>query len=97
MSSPSYTVRASSGPITLPLSPYPSCPSCQHAQFVVSQMVLPQTSAQAAALGCDINGDGEIDNQMGKVISAARTACQDFGYTGGYQRGIPERKPHHAV
>ena len=32
-----------SGPIGLPpLSPYRACPGCQHAQFVVSQMVLPQ-------------------------------------------------------
>jgi hypothetical protein len=69
----------SRGPIVLPpLSAYPSCSTCQHAQFVVSQMVIPETNAQAVELGCDINGDGEIDNQLGKVIGATRAACGAF-------------------
>jgi hypothetical protein len=67
----------SSRPITLPLSAYPSCPSCQHAQLVVSQMLVPQTNAQAMQLGCDINGDGEVDNQLGKIVGALHAATMD--------------------
>src|SRR5690242_15066646 len=66
------------GPTLDPLSPLPSCPTCQHAQFVVSQMTIPQSNATAIELGCDINRDGEIDNQLGKVLGALKAASQSF-------------------
>jgi hypothetical protein len=67
-------------------SPYPSCPTCMHAQYVVGPkttsatdhgITVPSSNAQAAALGCDINNDGETDNQLGKVLSALKAAANN--------------------
>jgi len=37
--------------------------------FIVSEMFLPTTSAEAAENGVDIDGDGDIDNKLGTIIS----------------------------
>jgi hypothetical protein len=63
--------------------PYPACPSCMHAQYVVGPgpnampagITIPQSGPMAMNLGCDINNDGEIDNQLGKVLGALKTAA----------------------
>jgi len=43
------------------------------------------------ALGCDINGDGEIDNQLGKVLGALKAASQQIdiqaAVTTAFRRG----------
>jgi hypothetical protein len=39
-------------------------------------MELPQSYAQTEELGCDLNRDGEVDNQMGRIFGAAHAACQ---------------------
>src|SRR5262249_5643802 len=68
-----------------PPSPYPNCPDCMHAQYVVGPktasatdhgVTVPQSNAMAMQLGCDINNDGEIDNQLGKVLGALKAASQ---------------------
>jgi hypothetical protein len=67
-------------------SPYPNCPDCMHAQYVVGPktntatdhgVTVPQSNAQAMMLGCDINNDGEIDNQLGKVLGALKAASMN--------------------
>src|SRR2546421_9650438 len=67
-----------SAPPTAPISFFPSCPTCQHAQFVISQMTIPESNAMAMQLGCDINSDGEIDNQLGKVLGAFKAVSQNI-------------------
>jgi hypothetical protein len=75
----------------LPISPYPTCPTCQHAQYVIDHIVVPQTNAAAQQLGCDINGDGQIDNQLGKVFAALRQASPTIDFQaaedGAFTRG----------
>src|SRR5262249_14759078 len=65
-------------------NPYPNCPDCMHAQYVVGPkttaptdhgITIPQSNAMASQLGCDVNNDGEIDNQLGKVLAALKTAA----------------------
>src|SRR5215470_11174663 len=67
-------------------TPYPNCPDCMHAQYVVGPktntatdhgVTVPQSNAQAMMLGCDINNDGEIDNQLGKVLGALKAASMN--------------------
>src|SRR6516162_10404095 len=74
----------STNPHGITPTPYPNCPDCMHAQFVVGPkspaatdhgITVPQSNAQAMMLGCDINGDGEIDNQLGKVLGALKAAA----------------------
>ena len=64
-------------------TPYPNCPDCMHAQYVVGPkttsttdhgITVPQSNATAMQLGCDINNDGEVDNQLGKVLGALKAA-----------------------
>src|SRR5262249_20309480 len=62
-------------PVYPPLSPYPSCPSCQHAQFVVSEMRVPTSYATAEQLGCEFNSDAQVYNQMGATIAMANQIC----------------------
>jgi hypothetical protein len=66
-------------------TPYPACSDCQHAQYVVGPkttsttdhgITVPQSNATAMQLGCDINSDGEVDNQLGKVLGALKAASQ---------------------
>src|SRR5262245_52080097 len=63
-------------------NPYPACSDCMHAQYVVGPktaadhgITVPSSSSQASALGCDINSDGTVDNQLGRVLSALKTAA----------------------
>ena len=39
-------------------------------RFVVDRMTLPLSGTDAARLGDDLDGDGDVDNQLGVVISA---------------------------
>jgi hypothetical protein len=61
------------------INPYPDCPMCLHAQYVIGPLglsggnhgiTIPQTVSMAMQLGCDIDGDGQVDNQLGKVFVA---------------------------
>lgn len=45
--------------------------------FLISEMFLPTTSAEAAANGVDIDGDGDIDNALGTIISLLSTYMED--------------------
>ena len=71
---------------------YPACPNCQHAQYVIASLSVPVTNADAASRACDIDGDGEGDNQMGKAFAALKTSFlgydmqmwTDTGFDDGY-------------
>jgi len=52
--------------------PYPDCPDCQHAQYVVASLVTPQTNGEANDLGCDIDGNLTVDNRLGRVLVSLR-------------------------
>ena len=39
-------------------------------QYVVDQILLPQTKADVAKYGFDLDGNGTIDNQIGNLIEA---------------------------
>ena len=78
--------RPDAGAPDAAIASYPDCPTCMHAQYVIGPVTtastdhgitFPQSNAQAMALGCDINADGEIDNQFGKVLGAFKAASQD--------------------
>ena len=59
-------------------SSYPDCPTCMHAQYVIGPLglssadhgiTIPVTTFMAMQLGCDIDGDGLVDNQIGKLFA----------------------------
>lgn len=45
-------------------------PSGPHHQYVLDSLTLPETSAQAAALGFDLDGDLRADNAFGQVLAS---------------------------
>src|SRR5262249_43342539 len=78
-------------------SPYPNCPDCMHAQYVVGPktntatdhgVTVPQSNAQAMMLGCDINNDGEIDNQLGKVLGALKAASMNVDVQASVDKSV---------
>jgi hypothetical protein len=60
-----------------------------HQQYVVGPggastpgIVVPQTNTQASALGCDLDNNGEVDNQLGKVLVTLKAASQNIDIQG---------------
>src|SRR5262245_43123430 len=47
--------------------PRGGCEGCGRAEYVVSGLRLPSQS-QASRVGCDLDGDGQIDNALGRVV-----------------------------
>ncbi len=41
-------------------------------KYVANKVTLPSTSSQARDLGCDLDGNGTPDNQLGNILSALR-------------------------
>lgn len=68
-------------------SGYPNCPDCMHYQYVVGPMStspsdhgikVPGTNSEATALGCDINGDNHVDNQLGTILVQLKALSSSF-------------------
>ncbi len=58
------------------------CPPCDpyegsNADFIVSQMVAPTTAASDNLIGVDLDGDGDIDNNFGRILGALRQGTGD--------------------
>lgn len=79
------------------IASYPDCPTCMHAQYVIGPrttmltdrgITIPQSNPTAILLGCDINGDGAIDNQLGKVFGALKAASSSFDVQADYDRAF---------
>ena len=45
-----------------------ACDGCQHSQYVVSSLQIP-AQGQAMRMGCDLDGDGQVDNALGRVLA----------------------------
>jgi hypothetical protein len=56
-----------------------SCQDCQRTQYVMSAVHLPAQS-QATRVGCDLNGDGQIDNALGHVMGEMPTIDASFDF-----------------
>src|SRR5262249_31035488 len=52
---------------------------CQHAQYVVSSIQIPAQS-QSMKVGCDLNGDGQIDNALGRVLGGLPSVDPSFDF-----------------
>jgi hypothetical protein len=64
---------------------YPNCPTCMHSKYVIGPksatdhgISVPASTTEARNMGCDINGDGSPDNQLGKVLSSIKTIAPSF-------------------
>lgn len=53
-------------------------PEGDHARFVVDSIVLPTTDDEAAFFGLDLDGDGDVDNRLGSIISVLNTGGADL-------------------
>src|SRR5262249_49423150 len=61
---------------------YPTCTDCSHSQYVVASIKVPQTSADRTTYGCDLDGNGEVDNQLGRVLMGLKQASMDVDVQG---------------
>jgi hypothetical protein len=59
------------------VKPYPTCTDCSHSQYVVASIKVPQSSADRTTYGCDLDGNGEVDNQLGRVLMGLKQASMD--------------------
>jgi hypothetical protein len=59
--------------------------------YVVSRVAVPTTIADATAFGMDLNGDGQVDNQLGRLVAALANLGVDLQsvVSGGIDRGTP--------
>jgi hypothetical protein len=73
-------------------NPYPNCPDCQHVQYVISSATTPTSNAEATALGCDVDGNGTVDNQLGKVLVAFRNVSSSIDPQMAIDRGFMQGK-----
>src|SRR5262245_37412600 len=55
------------------------CEGCQHAQYVVSAIHIPAPS-QSNRIGCDLDGDGQIDNALGRVLGGLPSVDPSFDF-----------------
>src|SRR5262245_39525082 len=44
-------------------------PEGEHYHYVTNQLLVPTTNTQAREYGLDLNGDKQVDNQLGMVLS----------------------------
>ncbi|HJZ85061.1 MAG TPA: hypothetical protein VKN99_07805 [Polyangia bacterium] len=59
----------------------PTCDGCTHTQYVLSALHIP-TAGRAGMVGCDLNGDGVIDNALGNVLAGLPTVNNEFDFQG---------------
>jgi len=55
------------------------CDDCQHSQYVVSSIQIPAQS-QAMRMGCDLDGDGQVDNALGRVLGGLPSVDPQFNF-----------------
>jgi hypothetical protein len=59
--------------------------------YVVSRVAVPASLAEATAFGMDLDGDGQVDNQLGRLVAALSNLGVDLQavVSGGIDRGTP--------
>jgi hypothetical protein len=56
-----------------------ACDGCQHSQYVVSSLQIP-AQGQAMRMGCDLDGDGQVDNALGRVLAGLPSVDPQFNF-----------------
>ena len=59
----------------------PKLPTGPHHNYVIDSITIPTTNAEAQQIGLDVDGDGEVDNQLGAIISLLSANGADINET----------------
>ena len=65
----------------------PAAPAADR-QFVLDRLLVPATASEAVKFGLDLDGDGNVDNALGNVLSALGQAGPDLDLRGSVDRAI---------
>lgn len=59
----------------------PKLPQGPHHPYVIDSITLPTTNAEAQQIGLDVDGDGEVDNQLGGIVALLSANGADINAT----------------
>jgi hypothetical protein len=59
----------------------PKLPVGDHHPYVIDSLEIPTTNAEAQQIGLDVDGDGEVDNQLGAIVALLSSNGADINAT----------------